>query len=465
MNNDKETSKISRRRFLQITGGGLGVAAIGTGTCHYLGQEDVKGKIVIIGGGAAGCSIAARLMRKISNPDITLIDPSDRQYYQPGFTFIASGIWTANDVWKPQETCIPNGVKWVKDSVVAVDPVKQNVRTAKGENIPYDFMVLCPGLKLCWNEVEGISRETLGQGNAHSVYDFEGAQRIWPAIQKLAEKGGRGVFTDTYTKSKCGGAPKKICMLTEHLCRKKNNRENVQINYFCSEKALYDVPHYTPRLLQIYEERNILLDVNCRVKGVDTAAKKVYMERHEKMKVMQTDPETGLQAEVEEKKITPFVEDYDLLSFVPPQCAPDFVRESGLGWTEGKLASGAWAMVDKDTLQHKTYPNIVSLGDCAGIPTSKTSSAIREQLPIAVDNLIEIMKGQEPTHKYNGYACCPIVTDYGHVLFCEFDYEKKADITFPFSLLDMSKEQSAAWLLKRHFLKPMFFYGMIPGLV
>ena len=75
------------------------------------------------------------------------------------------------------------------------------------------------------------------------------------------------------------------------------------------------------------------------------------------------------------------------------------------------------------------------------------------------------MQGKEPSHKYNGYACCPIVTDYGHVLLCEFNYDKKPVISFPFSLLDMSQEQYAAWLLKKYFLKPMFFNGMLTGLM
>ena len=148
---------------------------------------------------------------------------------------------------------------------------------------------------------------------------------------------------------------------------------------------------------------------------------------------------------------------------MPPQSAPDFVKQSGLSWTEGKLARDGWVMVDQETLIHKTFPNVVSLGDVAGIPTSKTSAAIRKQLPIAVENLLCVMQGKEPTEKYNGYACCPIVTDYGHVLLCEFDYNKDADITFPFSLLDMSKEQRAAWWLKKYFLKPMFFHGMLTG--
>ena len=175
------------------------------------------------------------------------------------------------------------------------------------------------------------------------------------------------------------------------------------------------------------------------------------------------DEAQGREVEVEKKIVTPFVEDYDFLSFVPPQSAPDFVRESGLSWTEGSLAKDAWVMVDKETLIHKTFPNVVSLGDVAGIPTSKTSSAIRMQLPVAVQNFIDVMKGKEPSKKYNGYACCPIVTDYGHVLLAEFDYNKEADITFPFSLLDMSKEQYLAWVLKHDFLKPMFFHGMLNG--
>lgn len=445
---------MSRRAFLASSAGVLGAAAIGFGAVNYLSTADVKGRIVIIGGGAAGCSMAARLMRKIESPNITLIDPADKQFYQPGFTFIAAGIFQPDEVWKPQKDCIPKGVKWMKESVVALDPVKQMVFTDKGNKVEYDFLVLTPGLQLNWDMVEGISRDTLGEGNAHCIYDFEGAQKIWPAIQQLTDKGGRGIFTDTYTKHKCGGAPKKICMLTEHLARKKGTRDDLQLDYFCSEKALYDVKYYTPRLLQLYDERGIGLKVRHKVKGVDTATKEVYFQPYE---IDEEGNKTDLPELIKES--------YDMLSFVPPQSAPDFVKQSGLSWTEGKLAKDGWVMVDKETLVHLSYPNIISLGDVAGIPTSKTSSAVRKQLPIAVENLLSLMQGKAPEAKYNGYACCPIVTDYGHVLLAEFDYEKQPDITFPFSLLDMSKEQWAAWMLKKHFLKPMFFHGMLTGLM
>lgn len=246
------------------------------------------------------------------------------------------------------------------------------------------------------------------------------------------------------------GVPKKVCLLTEHYGRKQGTREKMDLHFYTAAKQLYDVPYFTPRLLEIYQERNIPIDINTRVKGVDTSAKKVYFER--------------IETKGEEKIVTPFTEDYDFLHFAPPMSAPDFVREAGLGWTEGKFTADAWVMVDKGTLVHTKYPNIVSLGDVVRIPTSKTSAAIRKQVPVAAKNLIALMEGKEPTEKYDGYAACPIVTDYGHVLLCEFDYEKKPAISFPFSMIDTSKEQWLAWILKVYILKPFYFYGMLKGL-
>ncbi len=454
--------RMGRRTFIKTAAAFGFVAAAGGSECA-MSRSNANVKIVIVGGGAAGLSMASRLVRNLKKSEITLIDPADRQFYQPGFTLIASGVYRPDQVYRRQSDCMPKGVKWVKKTVVAIEPAQNKVTVDGGGVFAYDFLVLTPGLQLNWGKVEGLSQKTLGLGNAHCIYDFEGAQKTWPAIQAFVKKGGRGIFTDTYTKLKCGGAPKKICLLTEHLARKSGTRTNVKIDYFSAAKELYDVPFFTPRLEAIYKERQISVSLHTRVKGVDTAAKKVYFDRVEKIKKEQADPQTGKLSTVEETSTTPFAEDYDFLHLVPPQSAPDFVREAGLGWDEGKLSAEAWAMVDKATLVHLKYPNIVSLGDVAGIPTSKTSAAIRKQVPVAARNLIALIDGQEPGSKYDGYAACPIITDYGHVLLCEFDYEKKPRSSFPFSLLDMSKEQHAAWLLKVYVLKPLYFYGMIPG--
>lgn len=439
---------MSRKQFLKILGLGGAMTVGATEEAHA--KSSAKGKIVIVGGGAAGINVAARLKRALSDPDLTIIDPADRNFYQPGFTLIASGVYDKDDVWKNEADCMPSGVKWIKESVRAIDPRQNIVYTNGGQKINYDYMVLCPGAKVNWDGIEGIDESTLGQGNAHSIYVYEGAQKMWPAMKEFSQKGGKGLFCDTWTKHKCGGAPKKVCLLTWDNCRKNGTLNDIEIKYYTAEKQLYDVKYFTPRLEEIYAERNIPIETQIRIKGIDTQAKVAYFNRYE--------------TKGEETIITPFKEEYDLLHFMAPQCAPDFVKESGLSWTEGKLAADGWAMVDQYTLVHKTYNNIVSIGDVAGIPTSKTSAAVAKQAPVAVKNLVSIMEGKEPTATYNGYAACPIVTDYGHVLLCEFDYDKKEQISFPFSLLDMSKEQWAAWLLKVYVLKPVYFQLMLRGL-
>ena len=75
--------------------------------------------------------------------------------------------------------------------------------------------------------------------------------------------------------------PKKICLLSEHYARKQGTRDKLQLNYFTASKELYDIPYFTPRLLEIYNERNIPINLNVRVKGVDTSAKQVHFEKIE----------------------------------------------------------------------------------------------------------------------------------------------------------------------------------------
>lgn len=434
---------MTRKTFCHASGAAVaGLALAGAGGCAK--KVTTTARVLIVGGGAAGLSVAARLVSRLNGGTITVVDPAERHFYQPGFTFIGSGVWGRDDVWMREADLMPRGVTWVRDAVASIQPAKNTAMTRGGRKLDYDFLVLCPGTQDNWSLVEGITRESLGTGNVHSIYDWEGAVRTWEAIQKFVAEGGRGVYTDTWTKHKCGGAPKKMCLLTEHLARQRGTREKLKLDYFTASKHLYDVPFYTPRLEEIYRERQVSLRLNAKLTGVDTAAKKAHFE----------DRVTG----------ETWREDYDFLHFVPPQSAPDFVREAGLGWTEGKLAKEAWAMVDKATLVHLTYKNVIALGDVAGIPTSKTSAAIRKQAPIAVENLVSLIAGEAPTARYDGYAACPIITDYGHVLMAEFDYEKKPATSFPLNLLDTSKELRSGWWLKKYVLKPMYFRLMLKGL-
>ena len=77
----ERAGRISRAQFLQIMAAAGAVVALGTNKA-YAAKSNAKGRIVIVGGGAAGISMASRLKRAMKKPDITIIDPSDRHFYQ-----------------------------------------------------------------------------------------------------------------------------------------------------------------------------------------------------------------------------------------------------------------------------------------------------------------------------------------------------------------------------------------------
>lgn len=445
----------SRRAFITTGLLGLGGTLAAYKGIDFATDSPVRAKVVIVGGGSAGISMAARLQALLRNPDITLIEPSEVHHYQPGYTLIAANEFTPEEIVVPEAELVPSKVNWIQDRVVELDPDHHRLTTAKHGTVTYDFLVVCPGCQMNFHLVEGIEREHLGRGDAHCIYDYQGSIRCRDALRAVVDKNaGRMVFTDTYTKLKCGGAPKKICFIAEEMARNAGHRREFAFDYYANGTNLMTPAIFGDVLAQKYQEREITTHFLHRLKGVDIDRKEAVFEQIPEATLAPTPP----QANYQEIKVS-----YDFLHFVPPVSAPDFIRQSPLAITEGSLRHGGWIDVDKHTLVHRRYPNIISLGDAAGLPTSKTGAAIRMQAPVAASNLVSLMEGKEPGKKYEGYTACPIITERGKVLMCEFKYEKELDPTIP--LLDPSVDRHLWWLLKRHGLKPMYYHGMLNGLM
>lgn len=446
---------ITRRKFITAGAAGLGGLIAINRTWDFLSESKVRAKIVIVGGGAAGITMAAYLTDMLRHDDITIIEPNEIHHYQPGYTMVAAGTFKPDEILKSTQNLIPHGVKWVKDKVVELEPESNHVVTGKNGKIAYDFLVLVPGCVTDFTQIEGISKESLGVGNVHTIYDFEGASKTYAALQQLPDrKEGKLVFTDTYTKLKCGGAPKKITLLTEDYLKKHKSRDGFQMEYYCNSTNLMTPKIFGDRLQELYDERDVEVHFLRRLVGVDTSAKKATFQ------VLAEPTQAHLPVDASTRLETV---DYDFLHFTPPMGAPDFVKNSPLAIREGSLRHGGWVDVDNETLVQTNYKNIIVLGDVAGLGTSKTGAAIRMQAPIAAANLVSLMEGREPDKKYDGYSACPIVTEYGKVLMCEFGYDKKLMPSIPF--LDPGVERGMWWILKAHGLKPMYYYGMLRGLM
>lgn len=395
-------------------------------------RGEVHHQVVVVGGGAGGVSVAARLTRGWFNKtDVAIIEPSDKHYYQPLWTLVGAGAARREQTERPEASVIPRKVKWIRDAVVEFHPDKNYVMTRDGRRVSYDFLVVAAGIQVNWDGIPGLA-ETIGKNGVCSNYAYRYVNSTWETLQNF--QGGTAIFTHPAGAVKCGGAPQKICYLADDYWRRKGIRDRCKLMFVAAMPNIFAVPKYAKTLEQVVARKEI-----------ETRFKHDLVEiRADSREAVFRQLETGEQVVLK----------YDMLHVTPPMSAPGFIARSPLADTDG------WVEVDKHSLRHVRYPNVFALGDCSNLPTSKTGAAIRKQAPVLVKNLRSALQGEPPTASYDGYTSCPLVTGYGKLVLAEFDYDKNPEETFPF---DQSKERWSMYMLKKVGLPIIYWKGMLKG--
>ncbi len=130
-------------------------------------SKDSNYQILIIGGGAAGITVASQLKKKNSRLKIAIIEPSDKHYYQPGWTLVGGGVFELEETVKNEQKVIPQGVGWIKDSATNINPEENEVTTQNGTVYGYEYLVVCPGITIDWDKIKGL-KESLGKKKMRS---------------------------------------------------------------------------------------------------------------------------------------------------------------------------------------------------------------------------------------------------------------------------------------------------------
>ena len=387
--------------------------------------------VLIVGGGAAGITVAAELRRHRPNLSVTLVEPSDTHSYQPGWTLVGAGVFSLAQTVRREETLVPEGVTWIKAAASAFHPDDNQVELADGRRVAYRHLVVCPGLQLDWDKVEGL-RQALGGDGVCTNYSADSVDYTWRCLQEF--RGGTALFTQPAMPIKCAGAPQKIMYLAADHWRRRGLPRPAGIEFCLAGDVLFGVPFFVPPLQEAVDGYGIELRYKHDLKAVHVPSRTACFAV--------TDGE-GKTAEVEKR--------FDLLHVTPPQSAPDFVKRSPLANATG------WVDVAPATLRHARYPKVFSLGDAAGTSNAKTAAAVRLQAPVVVRNLLAAVDGEPLEASYDGYGSCPLTTAYGKVVLAEFAYGGKVTPSFP---LDPRKPRRSAWLLKTRFL-PFLYWNMM----
>ena len=391
-------------------------------------------RIVIIGGGNAGLSVAARL-RNAGQDDVAVIEPQTEHFYQPLWTLVGGGAADRSESARPQAEVMPQGVAWIKDAATQIHPDEHRLTLASEAEVSYDYLVVSPGLQLDWDRIPGMA-DAIETANVSSNYRFDLAPKTWKLIKGLRQ--GTAVFTMPSGPIKCAGAPQKIAYLAADYWRQQGVLDAIRIVLVLPTPAMFGVPVFSKELDKAVERYGIEVRLSSEVTAIDSAAQTVTI----------TDNAHDTSDEV----------DYDLLHVVPPQSAPDWIKNSPVAKADDP---NGYVDVDPNTLQHARWPEIFSLGDAGSTPNSKTGAAIRKQAPVLVDNLLAAMERRPLMTRYEGYASCPITTSRSTMLLAEFDYSMQPAPSIPF--IDTTHERRDMWYLKRYGLPAMYWNLILKG--
>ncbi len=390
--------------------------------------------VLVIGGGAAGCAVSASLLKRDPNLRIAVIEPREQHYYQPGWTLVGAGVFDRANTERAMSRCIPSKAQWIHAAAEAFEPEHQQVVLEDGSRIGYRALVVCPGLALDWDAIEG-ARDSLGKYGVTSNYAFELAPYTWQLVQQLRH--GRALFTQPPMPIKCAGAPQKAMYLSCDHWLRQGVLKDIQVDFCSAGAVLFGVADFVPGLMAYVERYGAELNFNNRLTAVDGPARKAWFD--------------VVDSNGQSRRV---VREFDMLHLVPPQHAPEFIRQSALSTADG------WFEAEHETLRHPRFGNIFSLGDVCSAPNAKTAAAVRKQAPVVAENVLSVLGGAGPRAIYDGYGSCPLTVERGKVILAEFGYGGKLLPTFP---LDPKVPRRLAWKLKTRWMPSIYFDMMLKG--
>ena len=206
----------NRRTFL----GAAGVVAAGLSAPMVLAQG--KPRVVVVGGGAGGAT-AARYIAKDSKGeiDVTLIEPS-RTYYTCFFSNLyLAGFQELSDIAHSYGALAANyGINVVHDWAVGVDRDAKTVSLAGGGSVPYDKLILSPGIDFVDGAVEGW--DVSAQNKMPHAYKAGSQTELLKAQVMAMPEGGTYAMVAPPNPYRCPPGPYERISMVAHVLKENN---------------------------------------------------------------------------------------------------------------------------------------------------------------------------------------------------------------------------------------------------
>lgn len=352
---------LNRREFLKWMSAGAGMSAL-AGCETPGGAAAGAARVVVVGGGYGGATAAKYLKMWAPDIDVVMVERNAQFISCPMSNLVIGGHNSIQDLTMGYGGLAARGVRVVRDEVTAIDPARREVRLARGAALPYDRLIVAPGIDFMYERIPGLRSADAQQRVPHAWK--AGAQTV--ALRKQLEAmrdGGVYVLHIPLAPYRCPPGPyERVCQVADYFKRAKPRSKILVLD------ANPDITSKKGLFLQSWDgvyKGMIEYRPNSELADVDAAGMTVRL---------QFDNVKG-----------------DVLNVVPAQRAGDIAQKAGL-----ITANDRWCGVDWLTAESVAVKGIHVLGDAtlSAPAMPKSASMANQHGKICAAAVIALLKGE-----------------------------------------------------------------------
>lgn len=354
---------MDRRHFIGHSAATLGLLAGFSGQARANLQ---KAEILVIGGGYGGAT-AAKYLRLFSNntAKVTLIEPNASFVSCPLSNLVIGGSRKLAELTSPYDNLSKrHGIKIIQDSVASIDPDKKTVKLASGKTLPYDKVIVSPGVSLMMNSIEGLA-----QANKAGVtlQAWKAGAETVALHKQLASMRDGGTYALSIPEApyRCPPGPyERACQVASYF---KQNKPKSKV---------------------------LILDANQDVTSKGALFKKVWAEQYAGM--IEYLPKHNVTAVDAKTKTIKFeIQDdlkADILNLLPAMSAGDIAVKTGLANSNGR-----WVNVNFINFESTAQKDIHVLGDSIQVAFAmpKSGHMANQHAKVAAAAIVAELSGWE----------------------------------------------------------------------
>ena len=379
---------ISRRDFARLAGSCSAVALAGR---PRIALAQASAKVVIVGGGAGGATVAHFLKIGAPELDVTLIETNP--IYSSSFfsNLYLGGLRSLESLNHTYGGLTRLGVKVVNDTVSDADTTKQVVKTRGGRSYHYDRLVLSPGIAMKYDSVKGYSAD-LAHLMPHAYTTSAAGVRQLKRQLRAMRDGGVVVIAPPSNPYRCPPGPyERACMIAYYLKTRKPKSKLVILD---PKKSFSQQAVITQAFATHYPG---IIELN-------------LSDEIDDFSVASIDPRSGEISTIAGKRVRA-----DVANIIPQQRAADIAIRAG-------CAEGDWCPIRPENFASRKVKHVYVLGDAAiaaDMPKSAFSANSQAKV-VAADILADVTKQARSAAPYHNTCWSLLAPDDSVKLDADF---------------------------------------------